>query len=87
MTDEQKSQLEALKKQFMQKCFRICVTYSVLMLASAVVLVLVNALYVQNQEFGFFSSFGSTLIILTGMRGTLEEAHAEYQDKVKSLNQ
>lgn len=76
-TEDQKVALKKVKKRFMIRAGTAMFLYTSWLFCTNLLTIILNTLYFQNQSLVFLVTLGSTVIILTGLRGTVEEIYNE----------
>lgn len=84
-TEEQKEKLCKLNRKFMWKAFGITFLYISGLFLGNVIISVVNILYVKEESFVPLTTFGSAVIILTGLRSSLEGAYSQLQTEAKKI--
>lgn len=85
MTEEQKTKIGKLKKKFVVRGSVAVLAYISWLFLANLLTVMLNTAYVHDDSFVFLMTLGSTVLILTGLRGTIEEIHSETTTEMKKI--
>jgi membrane protein DedA with SNARE-associated domain len=73
LTEEQIKALEKLYKKFEWGVALAFFLYLGFLFLANYLIVIVNGLYVHNEQFQFFMCFGTAIIVMHGLLGTIQE--------------
>lgn len=73
LTEEQKAKVTKLKKKFLMRGSLAVFLHISWLFCSNILTVLFNELYFHNQQFVFFTTLGSAVIIMAGLRNAIED--------------
>lgn len=83
--EEQKDKLLKLKKKCFKRCAIATFLYVSWLFCANMITAMVNIMYVHNESFVFFMTLGTTVVIFTGLHGTVEEIYKETVEEAKKL--
>jgi hypothetical protein len=85
MTEEHKKEIKKIRRRTFIRGALICSAYVLWLFTSNLLITITNALYFKDEGYMFLMTLGSTVIILTGLRGTLEELFTKAAAETKAI--
>lgn len=85
LTDEQYRLLRKTYYKYLGKLALVSFLYFGFLFFANFAIVLLDALYIHSSQFRFLMSAGTAVLVIFGLRGTIEEQRDIFVEKIKEL--
>ena len=83
--NKKEKQIKFIKNNFYRKTALLTLIHLSWLFFSNLAIVISNELYIHNEQYVFFMSLGSTVVIITGLFSIVHELKNETADKIKQI--
>jgi len=85
LTEEQKVKLKKLRKKFALNMIAVVLLYFAFLSFANTTILIINKVYMHNPQFTFLALFGTAIIGMFGMVGTVEERRKYFAKEIKAI--